>query len=166
MSAQGPSSADETITLRDAFISQGRGVPFENGWSWLAAAWSIFKRAAGVWIGMIIVLLLIYIVLGVVPVVGAIASLVAGPIFTGGLNRSGFSPDAPDYPDLCPGADANPVQGGPEQYFDPTAFCRPMMKASSSTVSGTAKGVCQVSVIAPIRPNGNSSAASSISGSA
>ena len=85
MSAQGPSSADETITLRDAFISQGRGVPFENGWSWLAAAWSIFKRAAGVWIGMIIVLLLIYIVLGVVPIVGAIASLVAGPIFTGGL---------------------------------------------------------------------------------
>ena len=33
-------------------------------------------------------------------------------------------------------------------------------------VSGTANGVCQVSVIAPISPNGNSSAASSISGSA
>jgi uncharacterized membrane protein len=82
VSAQGP---DETITLRDAFVVQGRGVPFENGWSWLAAAWSIFKRAAGVWIGMIIVLCLIYIVLGVLPVLGALASLVAGPVFTGGL---------------------------------------------------------------------------------
>ena len=76
---------DETITLRDAFVAHGHGVPFENGWTWIAAAWSIFKRAAGVWIGMIIVLCLIYIVLGVVPVVGAIASLVAGPVFTGGL---------------------------------------------------------------------------------
>ena len=51
MSAQGPSSADETITLRDAFVARGRAVPFESGWTWLAAAWSIFKRAAGVWTG-------------------------------------------------------------------------------------------------------------------
>ena len=58
--------------------------------------------------------------------VGTLVRLKAGDPFsvnTGGLNRGGFSPDAPDYPDLCPGADANPVQGGPEQYFDPTAFC-------------------------------------------
>jgi outer membrane receptor protein involved in Fe transport len=41
---------------------------------------------------------------------------------TGGLLR-GSQPDAPDYPDLCPGADPNPIQGGPEQYFDPKAFC-------------------------------------------
>ena len=78
-------SPDETISLRDAFVAHGRGVPFENGWTWLASAWSIFKRAAGVWIGMIIVLCLIYIVLGVVPIIGAIASLAAGPVFTGGL---------------------------------------------------------------------------------
>ena len=85
MSAQGPSSADETITLRDAFVAHGRGVPFENGWSWLAAGWSIFKRAPGIWIGMIIVLCLIYLVLGVVPILGPVASLIAGPVFTGGL---------------------------------------------------------------------------------
>jgi len=78
-------SPDETITLRDAFVPHGRGVPFENGWSWLAAAWSIFKRAAGVWIGMIVVLCLILIVLGVVPILGAVASILAGPVFTGGL---------------------------------------------------------------------------------
>jgi hypothetical protein len=43
-------------------------------------------------------------------------------VSTGGLER-GSQPDAPDYPDLCPGADPNPVQGGADQYFDPTAFC-------------------------------------------
>jgi hypothetical protein len=41
---------------------------------------------------------------------------------TGGLERGG-QPDAPDYPDLCPGANPNPVRGGPAQYFDPRAFC-------------------------------------------
>src|SRR5258706_13492938 len=85
MSAQVPAGPDETINLRDTFVAQGRGVPFENGWTWMGSAFSIFKRAAGVWIGMIIVLCLMYIVLGVIPVVGAIASLVAGPVFTGGL---------------------------------------------------------------------------------
>lgn len=82
MSAGGP---DETINLRDTYVARGRGVPFENGWTWLAAAWSIFKRAAGVWIGMIVVLCLIYIVLAVVPILGSAASLIAGPVFTGGL---------------------------------------------------------------------------------
>jgi len=42
---------------------------------------------------------------------------------TGGLDRGRQTLDAPDYPDVCPGASANPVRGGPQQYFDPTAFC-------------------------------------------
>ncbi|MDT4856336.1 hypothetical protein FQZ97_907230 [compost metagenome] len=54
----------------------------------------------------------------------------------------------------------------PPEVFDATAFCRPMMNDSSSTVSGTANGVAQVSVMAPASPNGNISAASSSSGSA
>jgi uncharacterized membrane protein len=76
-----PAGPDETIVLRDTFVANGRGVPFENGWTWLAAAWSIFMRAPGVWIGMIIVLCLIFVALGIVP----FASLLAGPVFTGGL---------------------------------------------------------------------------------
>ena len=42
---------------------------------------------------------------------------------TGGLDRGRQTLDAPDYPDVCPGASPNPVLGGPEQYFDPRAFC-------------------------------------------
>ncbi len=93
MSAQGPSSADparpagpdETIVLRDNFIPQGRTVPFENGWSWIGSAWSIFRRAPGIWIGMIIALLVIYVVFAILPLAGPIASIVAGPVFTAGL---------------------------------------------------------------------------------
>ena len=57
--------------------------------------------------------------------VGALIRARSGAPFsvnTGGLER-GLQPDAPDYPDVCPGASANPVLGGPARYFDPTAFC-------------------------------------------
>jgi outer membrane receptor protein involved in Fe transport len=57
--------------------------------------------------------------------VGTLVRLRSGTPFspdTGGLER-GRQPDAPDLPDLCPGADPNPVRGGATQYFDPTAFC-------------------------------------------
>ena len=57
--------------------------------------------------------------------VGTLVRLTAGTPFsvnTGGLVRGGQT-DAPDYPDLCPGGDPNPVLGGTTQYFDPQAFC-------------------------------------------
>ena len=76
---------DETIVLRDSFVAHGRTVPTGNGWTWIAAAWSIFRRAAGIWIGMVLTLAVIYTVLAVLPVIGAIASFVVGPVFTAGL---------------------------------------------------------------------------------
>jgi uncharacterized membrane protein len=85
MSANPDALKDETIVLRDSFVPHGRTVPFENGWTWIAAAWDIFRRAPGVWIGMVVTLCVIYVVLAVLPVVGAIATIVAGPVFTGGL---------------------------------------------------------------------------------
>ncbi|MBA2306312.1 MAG: TonB-dependent receptor [Acidobacteria bacterium] len=58
--------------------------------------------------------------------VGGLIRLKSGSPFSvqngPGLER-GRQPDAPDYPDLCPGANPNPVLGGATQYFDPTAFC-------------------------------------------
>lgn len=42
-------------------------------------------------------------------------------VFTG-IDR-GSQQFAPRYPDLCPGASNNPIRGGADQYFDPTAFC-------------------------------------------
>lgn len=57
---------------------------------------------------------------------GGLIRLKSGSPFsvqTGGLDRGRQTADAPDYPDVCPGASANPVLGGPAQYFDPRAFC-------------------------------------------
>jgi hypothetical protein len=41
---------------------------------------------------------------------------------TTGIDRSGIGPWGTRYPDLAPGASANPILGGPDRYFDPTAF--------------------------------------------
>ena len=58
--------------------------------------------------------------------IGGLVRLRSGSPFsvqTGGLDRGRQTSDAPDYPDVCPGASANPVLGGPAQYLDPRAFC-------------------------------------------
>ncbi len=82
MSAQGP---DETIVLRDTFIPNGRTVPLENGWTWIASAWPIFSRAALMWIGMTLVLLVIHGVFFVLRELGFILSMLATPVFAAGL---------------------------------------------------------------------------------
>ena len=79
------SATEETVVLRENFVPNGRTVPIENGWTWIADAWSIFRRAPGIWIGMVLTLAVIYIVLAVLPLIGAIASFVLGPVFTAGL---------------------------------------------------------------------------------
>ena len=82
MSAQGP---DETIVLRDTFVPSGRAVPFENGWSWIASAWPVFSRAALLWIGMTLVLLVIHVAFIFLHLLGFVASILGTPIFAAGL---------------------------------------------------------------------------------
>jgi uncharacterized membrane protein len=77
--------ADEAVVPRGDFLPAGRGVPAGNGWTWITDAWSIFRAAAGTWIGIIVVLGLILIVLAFLPIIGTIATCVLGPVFTGGL---------------------------------------------------------------------------------
>jgi hypothetical protein len=55
--------------------------------------------------------------------VGTLVRLRSGypfSVFTG-IDRS-LQVWAPDYPDLRPGASPNPILGGPDRYYDPTAF--------------------------------------------
>jgi len=58
--------------------------------------------------------------------VGTILTVQDGIPFTarvGGFSRSGdLARSIADRPDLRPGADKNPVLGGPDQYYDPSAF--------------------------------------------
>jgi hypothetical protein len=80
--APGP---DETIVLRDTFDPNGRAVPMGNGWTWIASAWSIFARAAGLWIGMLLVLIVVGVVLAVLPFIGPLALSILWPVFVAGL---------------------------------------------------------------------------------
>ena len=76
--------ADDT-TGQGNFLPTGQTVPTGNGWTWITQAWSIFRAAAGTWIGIVLVLAVILIVLAILPLVGPLASFVLGPVFTGGL---------------------------------------------------------------------------------
>jgi uncharacterized membrane protein len=60
-------------------LSAGHGV------SWWSEAWSIFKAAPGVWIGIVIVLFIILFVLAVIPIIGSIAQTFLVPVFAGGV---------------------------------------------------------------------------------
>jgi hypothetical protein len=76
--------ADETVTRGD-FIPGGRTVAAGRGASWIGDAWGLFRRAAGVWIAMVIVLFVIFFVGGLIPFVGPFATMILFPVFMGGL---------------------------------------------------------------------------------
>jgi hypothetical protein len=84
---------EPTVVLPGHFIPQGRGVPMGNGWTWLDDAWTIFRKAAGTWIGMVVVFAVIAIVAHLIPFIGAIAMQILWPVFVGGLMLASRSID-------------------------------------------------------------------------
>lgn len=77
--------ADETVILAGKFVPEGRGVRSGHGWDWIVAGWNLFKRAPGTWIGITLILAVIFIGLGLIPYLGSFASMVLGPVFGAGL---------------------------------------------------------------------------------
>jgi uncharacterized membrane protein len=76
---------EATVVLPGNFNPNARAVPTGNGWNWLANAWGIFRKAAGIWIGMVVVLAVIFIVAHLIPFIGPIAMQILWPVFVGGL---------------------------------------------------------------------------------
>jgi uncharacterized membrane protein len=66
------------------FIPAARGVPMGNGWTWLASAWSLFRAAAGTWIGMMLAAIVIAIAVAFVPIIGPLAVNIITPVFIAG----------------------------------------------------------------------------------
>lgn len=62
-----------------ASLSAGRGV------SWFAEGWNLFKAAPGMWIVALLIWIGIQILMGFIPVLGSLASLLLGPAFAVGL---------------------------------------------------------------------------------
>lgn len=77
--------ADETLGSNADFVPGGQPRPAANGWTWIAEGWELFKRQPGMWIGMILVLLLIFVAAAFIPIVGGLAMTLFGPVFAAGV---------------------------------------------------------------------------------
>jgi uncharacterized membrane protein len=64
---------------------EGRTVAAGRGWDWIVEAFALFRKAPGIWILIAIVLCVLFIVIGLIPLLGTFASALLFPIFGGGL---------------------------------------------------------------------------------
>jgi uncharacterized membrane protein len=77
--------ADAAIAVHGDFVPGGRALPAGRGWAWIADGWTLFKRQPGTWIGVAVVLALIFIALAMIPLLGSLAAMVLAPVFAAGL---------------------------------------------------------------------------------
>lgn len=77
--------ADATSALQGDFLPEGRAVSAGRGWSWIAEGFDLFKRQPGMWIGIVLIFGLIVIAMAFIPILGSLAVMVLGPVFTAGI---------------------------------------------------------------------------------
>ena len=63
----------------------GRTVAAGRGWDWIVEGFALFRKQPGMWILAAVVLGIVFVVLGMIPVFGSLASALVFPIFGGGL---------------------------------------------------------------------------------
>lgn len=61
-----------------------RSVDAGRGLGWWTDAWALFMKNAGMWIVMGLITLVIFLVLGVIPILGGVAASLLGPVFVAG----------------------------------------------------------------------------------
>lgn len=66
------------------FLPEGQPVPTGNGLSWIGAGWGLFKQQPGMWILVMIILAALTIVLGLIPFLSIVLTVI-GPVLAGGL---------------------------------------------------------------------------------
>lgn len=67
-----------------ALLDEANRVEAGRGLSWVGEGWSLYREAPGMWVGLILILGVIFIVLSMVPLANMLTSLVM-PVFAGGL---------------------------------------------------------------------------------
>ena len=77
-----PAAATEASA---SLVDNGRTTLAGNGLNWITAGWNIFTQSALVWIVCMVILLVMFVVLGFVPILGNMIIYVVMPILTGGL---------------------------------------------------------------------------------
>lgn len=69
----------------DDKLPEPRSVPAGRGWAWFTDAWGQLLGQPWTWVGALVVLLLVYVALGLTPVIGVLTLGILGPMLTGGL---------------------------------------------------------------------------------
>jgi uncharacterized membrane protein len=64
---------------------QARSLDAESGLAWLSRGWSLFMRAPGQWIVMVLAMLVVSIICNMVPVIGNLLSPFVGALMAGGV---------------------------------------------------------------------------------
>jgi len=72
---------------------QPRAVDAGRGLSWWTEAWPLFSRAALMWI-VLLLLVVLYVLIGLIPVLGGLAASLATPVFAGCLMLAARKVDA------------------------------------------------------------------------
>ncbi|MGH8732410.1 MAG: hypothetical protein ACREVB_01860, partial [Burkholderiales bacterium] len=53
--------ADETVIVNADFVPGGQSRPAGNGWTWIGDSWDLFKRQPGIWIGIVLLLTVLFV---------------------------------------------------------------------------------------------------------
>ncbi|MFA5916034.1 MAG: BPSS1780 family membrane protein [Burkholderiales bacterium] len=67
------------------FTAEGRTVAGGRGWDWIAQGYALFRKQPGIWILMTVVLGVIFMLIGMIPLLGSLANALLFPIIGAGL---------------------------------------------------------------------------------
>ena len=68
-----------------SFHAEGRTVGGGRGWDWIVEAFALFRLQPGMWILIMLLAGILFIAIGVIPILGSLASTLLFPIFGAGL---------------------------------------------------------------------------------
>lgn len=68
-----------------SFRAPAAQVEAGRGWAWIVEGWGLFKQAPLLWMAVFLILFALQFLLGLVPFVGTLASLLVGPLFMVGI---------------------------------------------------------------------------------
>lgn len=91
-----PESDLSTSSGQGHELTAPRSVGAGQGVAWIGEGFNMFKENIGVWIGVTIVFFLIFFVLGLIPLIGPLATYVLAPILLGGIMLGCYDQDKGD----------------------------------------------------------------------
>jgi uncharacterized membrane protein len=80
-----PSAGARSVTEVEGYIAGGRTVEAGQGWEWIASGFDLFKKQPGIWVLLFVVFAVCMILIGLVPLLGGIATALLGPVFGAGF---------------------------------------------------------------------------------